>query len=681
MTPFATDDEIRAAHDVLLPGKPDFEDDKLDVIRCNESRDIKACPGSGKTTVLLAKLSILSNKMPFADGSGVCVLTHTNVAIDEIKARFGGKADLLFDYPNFCGTIQSFVDRFLTIPLFNSFSDKPLVDINNDRVDSIVTKEFWGRFKTFGKDNKKSLYSLVDVNSYKRNGVVNWEAVHSEIESIVRNSYYDFYAKKYYRHYGDAKSIAAKAPKDGSDSPRFSFFEAVRRIAQYEGVLKYDDAYSIALAYSEMLPGIKKAMTTRFKYVFIDEVQDSSKLQLDLLDKVFDRDKVVVQRFGDPYQAIYNSDREDECIWEPINPLSLNKSKRFGPSIAKVTQTVCIEDNREMEGNDDVHSIMPVMMVYTDGLKVLPYFAKLLQEKNVDGITVADIARDERKADALHRINIKAVGYVGKVKEIDGASRSIHNYFPQFENQTTPKKPFEENASLNTFLQKNAVQDNPQDYRNHLLDSLVSVLVRAGVKKDNGRQFSKTSMLDYLADTNPGVFNTLIDNLSKWVLRICNSEYIVDAVVFDDVKSFISSVFADAFGFKANIGQLRQFLKKNDEVFYQVKNQEQSLNIYKDGDLEIEVATVHSVKGETHAATLFLETMYYKYESEHFGDQLCGEPYVHRKGEGHVLQSLKVAYVALSRPKYLLAYAIHKDRFAKLDREKIKKIWEIKEVK
>ena len=145
---------------------------------------------------------------------------------------------------------------------------------------------------------------------------------------------------------------------------------------------------------------------------------------------------------------------------------------------------------------------------------MLPYFAKLLQEKKVDGITVADIARDERKADALHRINIKAVGYVGKVKEIDGASQSIHYYFPQFEKQTTPKKPFEENASLNTFLQKNAVQDNPQDYRNHLLDALVSLLVRAGVKRNNGRLFSKTSMLDYLADTNPEVFNDLIDILS-----------------------------------------------------------------------------------------------------------------------------------------------------------------------
>lgn len=677
MTPFATDDEIRAAHDALLPGKPDFENDKMAVIRCNESRDIKACPGSGKTTVLLAKLSILSNRMPFADGSGVCVLTHTNVAIDEIKARFGGKADLLFDYPNFCGTIQSFVDRFLTIPWFNSFNPHPVVAIDDDRAIPIIKKSF---FATSWEEQKVLNHFFRESREYKRAcEEKRWDDVKKMKVELVAKTYMDVLKEKFYKNYGEDTSIASACLNN--PSPTFSFLHDVRLSAFREGILKYDDAYSIALAYSEMLPGIKEAMTTRFKYVFIDEVQDSSQLQLDLLDKVFDRDKVVVQRFGDPYQAIYNSDRESECIWNPINPLSLNKSKRFGPSIAKVTQTVCVEDNREMEGNDDVHSVMPVMMVYTDGIKVLPYFSKLLQEKNVDGITVADIARNERNADALHRINIKAVGYVGKVKVMNGASQSIHYYFPQFENRATPKKPFEESVSLNTFLQKNAVQDNPQDYRNHLLDALVSVLVRAGVKKDNGRLFSRTSMLDYLADNNPEVFNNLIDNLSKWVLRICNSEYSVDASVFDDVKSFISSAFADAFDFNANLGQLRQFLKKNDEVFYQVKNQEQSLNVYKDGDLEIEVATVHSVKGETHAATLFLETMNYKYESEHFGDQLCGEPYVHRKGDGHVLPSLKVAYVALSRPKYLLAYAIHKDRFDQLDREKLKKIWEIREVK
>lgn len=78
-------------------------------------------------------------------------------------------------------------------------------------------------------------------------------------------------------------------------------------------------------------------------------------------------------------------------------------------------------------------------------------------------------------------------------------------------------------------------------------------------------------MLDYLADTNPEVFNDLNDKLSKWVLRICNSDYSVDANVFDEVKSFISIDFANAFGFKATIGPVRQFLNKKDEEFYQIR--------------------------------------------------------------------------------------------------------------
>ena len=142
MNTFATDDEIKIAHDLLLSGKPDFDDDKIAVIKSNISQDIKACPGSGKTTVLLAKLLILANRMPFADGSGICILTHTNVAIDEIKARFGSKADILFSYPNFCGTIQSFVDKFLTIPLFNSCNDVALSDINDDRANCLIERVY-----------------------------------------------------------------------------------------------------------------------------------------------------------------------------------------------------------------------------------------------------------------------------------------------------------------------------------------------------------------------------------------------------------------------------------------------------------------------------------------------------------------------------------------------------------
>lgn len=678
MTPFASDDEIRAAHDVLLPGKADFEDDKLAVIRCNESCDIQACPGSGKTTVLLAKLSILSNRMPFIDGSGVCVLTHTNVAIDEIKARFGGKADLLFNYPNYCGTIQSFVDRFLVIPWFNSFSPHPLITIDDERALTIIRKAFYNT----SWESQKTLNHLFRENRDYRKACEEkrWDVVKKMKADLVLKTYLDVLRMKFYSGYKDIKegiSLASYNPKKAS--PTYSFLRNVRLSAWREGILKYEDAFSVALAYNAIKPGIKEALSKRFCYLFVDEVQDSSELQLDLLERIFDKEKVVIQRFGDPYQAIYNDN--GVCAWKPVNPLPLNNSKRFGSTIAKVLHTVCVEDNRALEGNDEVHSALPVMMVYTDGKKVIPDFVKLLREIKVNDVTVADIAKNERKKDALHRINIKAVGYVGKEKDDDGESQSIHYYFPQFENQTTTKRPFEENATLNTFLLKNAVKDNPQEYRTHILDALLTVLVKADVKKGTGRLFSKTSMMDYLEDYKQDVYEKLIVKLSEWVLKICNTEYSVDGVVFDDVKSFISTDFARAFGFRAEIGAVSQFLNKKEDDYYKIKNEEQSLNVYRDGELEIEVATVHSVKGETHAATLFLETKNYKYESEHFGPQLYGEPYVHREGEGHVLPSLKVAYVALSRPKYLLAYAIHKDRFDKLDRAKIDAIWDVRELK
>lgn len=675
MIPFATDEEIRTAHELLLPGQPYFEDDKLEVIRSNESRDIKACPGSGKTTVLLAKLSILSNRMPFTDGSGICVLTHTNVAIDEIKARFGGKAHLLFGYPNFCGTIQSFVDNFLTIPWFNSFNSHPLVTVDDERASMVIKKAF---FATSWDDQHALNHLFRENREYKKAcREKRWDDVQKMKAEFVLKTYLDVLNEKYYIKYGDGSSIASSTTK--KSSPTYSFLHNVRLSAYQEGILKYEDAFSVAIAYHASMPGIKEAFSKRFKYLFIDEVQDSSQLQLDLLDKLFDRTKIVVQRFGDPFQAIYNT--ENDCAWTPINPLPLNKSKRFGIPIAKVLQTVCVQDNRELEGNENVHSLKPVMLVYTDGQKVLPDFVKLLREKKIDGVSIADLAINERKEDSLHRANIKAVGFVGKTKEADGESQSIHHYFPQFENQTTPKRPFKEETTLNIFIQKNAVQDNPQEYRNHILDALVALLVRAEVKSEKGRPFSKTSMMNYLELNAPVVHDRLNNNLAEWILKICRSEYCVDSLVFDEVKTFITTEFASAFGFDANLEPARLFLEKLDGDHYLLKNAEQSLNVFKDGDIEIEVATVHSVKGETHAATLFLETKNYKYESEHFGAQLCGEPYIHREGEGHVLPSLKVAYVALSRPKYLLAYAIDKERFDKLDRNKLEELWEIRTIK
>ena len=80
--------DIARLEGLLLPRDCHFATDAQTVINWWDSANVLACPGSGKTTVLLAKLKLLADVMPFADGSGICILSHTNVAVDEIKPKF-----------------------------------------------------------------------------------------------------------------------------------------------------------------------------------------------------------------------------------------------------------------------------------------------------------------------------------------------------------------------------------------------------------------------------------------------------------------------------------------------------------------------------------------------------------------------------------------------------------------
>ena len=51
--PFATDEEITIAHDILLNDKKPFDPIKVNIIKEDSSCYVQACPGSGKTTTLL----------------------------------------------------------------------------------------------------------------------------------------------------------------------------------------------------------------------------------------------------------------------------------------------------------------------------------------------------------------------------------------------------------------------------------------------------------------------------------------------------------------------------------------------------------------------------------------------------------------------------------------------------
>ncbi|WP_225624490.1 hypothetical protein [Plesiomonas shigelloides] len=78
--------------------------------------------------------------------------------------------------------------------------------------------------------------------------------------------------------------------------------------------------------------------------------------------------------------------------------------------------------------------------------------------------------------------------------------------------------------------------------------------------------------------------------------------------------------------------------------------------------IENEVATIHAVKGETHAATLVLETKFRSNDLKSLIDYILAENIVQPTAPTKI-KFMKQLYVAFSRPEYLLCLAMDKSGF------------------
>ena len=164
------DDEIEKVYEILFNKEGNFEEEKQKIIKSFERCCIEAVPGSGKTTTLVAKLMILAEKLNKENyEKGICILTHTNIGIDIIKEKLGMKGDVLFRYPNFVGTLQSFIDNYLAIPCYKKKYRRKVDIIDNDMANSYNLKFLKNNFYFNQKgnmDTEKLYYNFYDEYFY-----------------------------------------------------------------------------------------------------------------------------------------------------------------------------------------------------------------------------------------------------------------------------------------------------------------------------------------------------------------------------------------------------------------------------------------------------------------------------------------------------------------------------------
>lgn len=709
--PFATDEEIRIAHDVLLRGKRPFDETRVNIIKEDSSCYVQACPGSGKTTALLAKLIILANKMPLPEGKGVCVLTHTNVAIDEIKAKLGQKADVLFKYPNFFGTIQTFLHKYVAAAALHYFYGSQINYVDDDVAKIVLLRkysqlEFSNKFKGMVYAHAISKKHLIEQDEIDSLGGVDTLTALNVIKNVgKRKAIYDFKLAGYkLRDIPNEIRPSIKLKRDsllrneekeivlsfgidwnnnqiitdqrpiGMNSDAGIAYLSVKEEMFKEGILSFEDAYDLTFRYIRAKNlDFSGFSDKRFQYLFVDEVQDCDKKQVDLIRTLFKDDKVIIQRFGDYCQAIFEGDGSDGVEIEELkgeNVHYIHASNRFGECIAKPLRTLCMEDNHLLTGDNNVHSVKPIIIKYEDPLSVLPKYVELLSATKIPekgNLSVLEIANIEKQEDPLHRINVKSCGWVGK-RVVDEQKRFIESYFPSFERKKTGTRT--ESVSFNDFIPNNPL-GSAKDNASLLIQGILKFLDLCDVKNGD-RRYNKTTLLAYLASVNNDEKENFLSMVMNWAMIAHKSNGENDELK-QLLYQYITTTLLPMFG-KNVTDEANLFFDSNGEN--QTRTAMEQGNIYHGNGIDIEVATVHSVKGETHASTLYLETAYYgHHESEYLSEQFKGVPYAGANDK--LLRALKVVYVGMSRPRYLLCVAIQKDRFNQMDCDELRQIWDV----
>ncbi len=631
-----TKEDIGYARKMFLPANETFDEQRIEVIKCLESKDVQACPGSGKTTTLLAKLAIIAKKMPLDNNRGVCVLTHTNVAIDEIRARLGAKGNILFNYPNFFGTIQSFVDKFFAIPAYEHYYGKSVYRIDNEIYFETIEKlmnTIPYRTRIWLTKSKREFY--IDFLENIRFGLDDFNCMVDGLNN---------------------KPIFKSKCNSADDLLNFKL-----RILQ-EGVLCFDDAYSLAFRYlNDYGELVRDAISERFAFVFIDEMQDTDFHQIQLIDKIFNQSKIIIQRIGDPNQAIFAS-RVKDTIWRSNEKyLNIDGSKRFSNAIAEKVKLLCIKP-QDITGNENIPNIPPKILIFNDGTigKVLDEFAKLIIQN---------------KLYLLDRKVFKAVGWVGK--ERNDGKRTIPSYWEKYNKATYDNKlDFE---SLSDYLRPTSnevtVKEGANYYRKCIMRSILKTLRLSNIKNSDSNYFTEKSLLVHLEETYPELYDKLNLSLVDWCLRIHNQD-----IIASNVKEFIINDILVEFGVKSS-SKVDKFLNIPNTISNSAETNKGNHNKanYKFDEIEIsiDVATIHRVKGETHTATLYLETFYRKYDTARIINYLKAEKIQAKSSD---FDTLKMAYVGMTRPTHLLCVAVH-DENLKRNKEELQAAgWEIIEL-
>lgn len=314
-----------------------------EIVDCPDRRiAVKACPGSGKTFSVTARLAKLLHEDNLGRHQGVAVISFTNTACEEIRKSLP-KFDIKdVGYPHYIGTIDSFINNYIFLPYGHL-----IMDCN--RRPEVVGTEYnpWFSYDSTRRNFDRTKISdpnyFFDKVSFDING---------KLLRLAPSQIFNFGNRDWDNQY----------KQDGSLKKVISDLIEMKEVHFRSGKAIQADANYVAYKILSKYPEIAKNIARRFPILIIDEAQDTTAIQMAIVD-ILDRanaDSILV--VGDPHQAIFEWNTADPSLFmakytnPDWTPLDLLENRRSSTNICQVnnrffnnTMTSISEEDRDYE--------------------------------------------------------------------------------------------------------------------------------------------------------------------------------------------------------------------------------------------------------------------------------------------------------------------------------------------
>jgi superfamily I DNA/RNA helicase len=267
-------------------------DERLAYLRARGKVILNACPGSGKTTTIAKKIIELEHLNEIGGHSGVACLSFTNSAKDEINEAYRKLSGKSIQFPNHVSTIDSFINKFITLPFYNllnrDFSRPKILDHTN------ILDDMW-----------RTTY--VDRNGKTQDGLIR-PLNNSEYKAKNNRSIFHLYLPSEIRIEPNGTfSINGNQPSaDKVDKTNFvNYCQLIKNKQFTKGLISTNDSAYIALYLLKNNPKISEWLSLRFPFIIIDEAQDNSIMQHAIFEELIKQGLNNIELIGDPYQSLY----------------------------------------------------------------------------------------------------------------------------------------------------------------------------------------------------------------------------------------------------------------------------------------------------------------------------------------------------------------------------------------